>query len=97
MTVEARTIFSLLCLGDSILEFSRYSRENIYAMRKFHTPASPIDPRLTSTSQEGVVAPRTLTDSTDADGKRGASPGSKRKTDPTRYGDWERDGRCIDF
>ena len=66
-------------------------------MRKFHPPTSPSDPVLTSTSQEGVLVPRTLTDSTDAGGKRGESPGSERKVDPTRYGDWERDGRCIDF
>lgn len=23
--------------------------------------------------------------------------GRKRRLDPTRYGDWEKDGRCIDF
>jgi hypothetical protein len=29
-----------------------------------------------------------------------ASPkeiGGRRGPDPTRYGDWEKDGRCIDF
>jgi len=25
------------------------------------------------------------------------APGSKAPLDPTRYGDWEKNGRCIDF
>jgi len=25
------------------------------------------------------------------------SPGNKAPLDPTRYGDWEKNGRCIDF
>ena len=25
------------------------------------------------------------------------SPNSKPKLDPVRYGDWEKNGRCIDF
>ena len=44
-----------------------------------------------------MLGPRTLTDLTSSDGKRGALPSLKKKADPTRYGDWERDGRCIDF
>ena len=66
-------------------------------MRKLRTPTPPIDPLLTSTSQEGMLARRTLTHAKITDGERGASPASKSKPDPTRYGDWERDGRCIDF
>jgi hypothetical protein len=26
-----------------------------------------------------------------------AAPGKAKALDPTRYGDWERNGRCIDF
>ncbi|KAF0140060.1 MAG: hypothetical protein FD153_845 [Rhodospirillaceae bacterium] len=26
-----------------------------------------------------------------------AHDGKKARPDPTRFGDWERDGRCIDF
>ena len=66
-------------------------------MPKFHTPTFPVDPHLTATSQEGVPAPGTLTYAANEDGKRGSSPKLKRKADPTRYGDWERNGRCIDF
>ncbi|MDP6884319.1 MAG: DUF1674 domain-containing protein [Rhodospirillales bacterium] len=30
-------------------------------------------------------------------GKRGAESGGPKGLEPTRYGDWERKGRCIDF
>ena len=66
-------------------------------MRKFHTPASPIDSHLMVTSQEDVPEPRTLTYVTSAGGKLRLTPESKKKVDPTRYGDWEKNGRCIDF
>ena len=66
-------------------------------MPKFHTPTFPVDPHLTATSQEGVPAPGTLTYAASKEGKCGSSPKLKRKADPTRYGDWERNGRCIDF
>lgn len=26
-----------------------------------------------------------------------SEPGAAKRPDPTRYGDWERGGRCIDF
>jgi len=32
--------------------------------------------------------------------RQGAGPqeiGGRKGMDPTRYGDWEKDGRCIDF
>jgi hypothetical protein len=66
-------------------------------MRKLDPPTSPIDSHLTSPPQEGVPVPRTLAHAASRDGKRELSPGSKKKPDPTRYGDWERNGRCIDF
>lgn len=31
------------------------------------------------------------------DDRSGASMEKKEKPDPTRYGDWEKNGRCIDF
>lgn len=30
-------------------------------------------------------------------GDRPDKPGKPERPDPTRYGDWEIDGRCIDF
>ena len=34
---------------------------------------------------------------TDADSNRPREIGGRGGLDPTRYGDWERAGRCIDF
>ena len=31
------------------------------------------------------------------DPERNPKAGAKQKSDPTRYGDWEKGGRCIDF
>jgi hypothetical protein len=28
---------------------------------------------------------------------KGAEVGGPKGLEPTRYGDWERDGRCVDF
>ena len=28
---------------------------------------------------------------------RGGQKPARRKPDPTRYGDWQKNGRCIDF
>lgn len=39
------------------------------------------------------AAPETLDDATTAPAEIGGPDGP----DPTRYGDWERKGRCIDF
>lgn len=33
----------------------------------------------------------------DADGSGPAEIGGREGPDPTRYGDWEKNGRCIDF
>jgi hypothetical protein len=32
-----------------------------------------------------------------AQDETGEAPGNKLPLDPTRYGDWEKNGRCIDF
>lgn len=32
-----------------------------------------------------------------AQDEAGEAPGDKSLLDPTRYGDWEKNGRCIDF
>ncbi|MGB8636244.1 MAG: DUF1674 domain-containing protein [Rhodanobacteraceae bacterium] len=32
-----------------------------------------------------------------AEGKREPEPRKPKRLDPTRYGDWEKNGRCIDF
>ncbi len=56
----------------------------------------------------GTSATDTVADKVDADAKSGFSEdrgelvpprelGGPAGPDPTRYGDWERKGRCIDF
>jgi hypothetical protein len=49
-----------------------------------------------------VPAPPTILSSERAEGSHGASEapkeiGGPKGPEPTRYGDWERAGRCIDF
>jgi hypothetical protein len=33
----------------------------------------------------------------DADNRRQREIGGRKGPEPTRYGDWEKNGRCIDF
>jgi len=43
---------------------------------------------------------RAVTTDTPADAERRQGPaesGGREGLDPTRYGDWEKNGRCIDF
>ena len=64
-------------------------------MSKVDRPAAP-------SAVPSPVAPRPA-----ADVARGAAPGpaaarageigGPKGPEPTRYGDWERDGRCVDF
>jgi hypothetical protein len=44
----------------------------------------------------GPAAPATAIDRGGRDESGVDGPGMSR-LDPTRYGDWEKDGRCIDF
>ena len=61
---------------------------------------------MTSTeSAKRDETPRDDAESTDAEGDSKASRegrvakeiGGRKGPDPTRYGDWEKAGRCIDF
>jgi hypothetical protein len=51
------------------------------------TPAEPSAPATTPEEPEGAV--RVAEIATEIGGRDGP--------DPTRYGDWEKNGRCIDF
>ena len=48
---------------------------------------------------ETPAAPSSKSDDGDkgADSDRGAEIGGREGPDPTRYGDWEINGRCVDF
>jgi hypothetical protein len=51
-------------------------------------------------SQGGAhpVAPATPAEATKpAPAQKPSEIGGPKGLDPTRYGDWERDGRCVDF
>ncbi len=49
------------------------------------------DPAGAPVASESAIAPP---DATDAQGKEF---GGREGPEPTRYGDWEKNGRCIDF
>jgi hypothetical protein len=53
--------------------------------------SSPSDTRSASSPLEKKVVPEQQADDK---GRRGVEP---PELDPTRYGDWEKNGRCIDF
>lgn len=61
-------------------------------MTKKTTPesasAAPVDPSPTATTS-GDAAPASPADGDEVGGPKGP--------EPTRFGDWERKGRCIDF
>ncbi|MBU0790052.1 MAG: DUF1674 domain-containing protein [Gammaproteobacteria bacterium] len=46
---------------------------------------------------EAQAAPTVKVWSGEADGKVKEFGGRQNGLDPTRYGDWEKNGRCIDF
>ena len=48
---------------------------------------------------ETPAAPSSKPDSGDkgAESNKGAEIGGREGPDPTRYGDWEINGRCVDF
>jgi hypothetical protein len=49
------------------------------------------------TPEHSAPAPRLAPVTTQAAGVVPEIGGRKNGLDPTRYGDWEKDGRCIDF
>ena len=46
--------------------------------------------RPTSNTEQDTAA-------AEVQGKRPKEIGGRKGPDPTRYGDWEKNGRCIDF
>ena len=68
---------------------------------------------MTAKNPTGQTAGKTPRSTPDADARSGPAPAKKKKPgpkavdvretggpkgpDPTRYGDWERKGRCVDF
>lgn len=57
---------------------------------------------MTSTSKTEATQAESADDSSTGDTETPASEaqseiGGRKGPDPTRYGDWEKNGRCIDF
>ena len=59
------------------------------------TPKPHGDPQASSEPSVGADANRGV-DST-AESQRPPETGGPKGPEPTRYGDWEKGGRCIDF
>lgn len=51
-------------------------------------------PSQTETKPESAVPERSVVPASD---KPGEAKVERPAPDPTRYGDWEKNGRCIDF
>ena len=54
------------------------------------------DPKNKAENADSKSDPKT-DDTASADAKRPKEIGGRGGLDPTRYGDWEKAGRCIDF
>ena len=62
--------------------------------------AKLIDPLTESPAEGGSAADETVdNDATEVPAGKGPvrEIGGRNGPDPTRYGDWEKNGRCIDF
>ncbi|MFK8015096.1 MAG: DUF1674 domain-containing protein [Gammaproteobacteria bacterium] len=59
-----------------------------------NTAADPETPDVSSDVPPASESPSKVKDD---DGKPEAEIGGRGGLDPTRYGDWEKNGRCIDF
>lgn len=55
---------------------------------KYLAPAGPADARPKAAPGKGGAAEASSPT---------AEKSRRKKPDPTRYGDWEKNGRCIDF
>jgi hypothetical protein len=53
-------------------------------------------PKPATAAQHAAVHPTTDTDGVPP-GERPIEHGGPRGLEPTRYGDWERNGKCVDF
>ena len=60
--------------------------EVVAKKKKLHSAGKPAEPETATGTQEGG----STTNAPEEIGGRG-------RADPTRYGDWEINGRCVDF
>ena len=67
-------------------------------------PATPVNPASESVSEklsrprdDRAVSDRAASDRAASEGTPSGEIGGPAGPEPTRYGDWEKKGRCIDF
>jgi len=61
------------------------------------TPKKPLPKTGKTDIQKPAPKPETDSDSSDKYGESSGEFGGRGGADPTRFGDWEKDGRCVDF
>ena len=61
------------------------------------SPASNADAALVDESQVSHIAAESVQRIDDANDTAPRELGGRGGPEPTRYGDWEKNGRCIDF
>jgi len=62
-----------------------------------HTLAMQTGDPKNKADSENSKHERSVDDTAPKDGKGSKEVGGRGGLDPTRYGDWEKAGRCIDF
>ncbi len=75
---------------------SESSDDTVKRYRPKASDAIALSELLANDGQTEVAAGDTVVATAD-DGQPKEFGGRKNGMDPTRYGDWEKDGRCIDF
>jgi len=61
------------------------------------TPKKPLPKTGKTDIRKPGPKPEADSDSGDKSGESSGEFGGRGGADPTRFGDWEKDGRCVDF
>ena len=69
--------------------FKGFKKKGIIKKAEIKTPKPDIDARTKADEKAEAVAARHKKGKSESGGPKGL--------EPTRYGDWEKSGRCIDF
>ena len=60
-------------------------------------PSIKKDPTMTGQDQGGKSPEKNQTEKSEVKSEKPAEHGGPKGPEPTRYQDWERGGRCVDF
>lgn len=67
-------------------------RSPVYLMQRDRSPKDKTDTRSNDAGADPAA-----TENSNLHEERGREKGGPKGPEPTRYGDWEKNGRCIDF